>query len=158
MVKDLQRALSALLSLSFLVAAVGCGPPDYYKCSGVVTHDGRPVPFLQITFKPDILDSTRPPMAIADKDGKFEMKCGREIGVPPGTYTVLIEDPAAADGGKTSTEADYLYVVDRYSPQKSSLKYESDAHRADYELKLDTSEYTGPPVREQVIRNTTDIP
>ncbi|GIW98974.1 MAG: hypothetical protein KatS3mg111_2307 [Pirellulaceae bacterium] len=86
------------------------------------------------------------------------MKTGRHIGVPPGSYIVHIEDPAAADGGQTSTDPDYLYVVDRYSPLKSDLKYLADAHRTDFELKLDTREYTGPPVREEKIRNTTDIP
>ncbi len=116
------------------------------------------MPWVQITFQPEIADSVRPPIAIADENGRFEMTSGRNKGVPPGTYIVHIEDPAAADGGQTSTEPDYLYVIDRYSPYKSDLKYVADQHRTDYELKLDTKEYTGPEVRQDQVQNTTDDP
>lgn len=154
---NLRFSLAAGMILA-LASLVGCGPPDYYRVNGTVTKDGSPVPYLQITFQPIPLDRCRPPMTIANEEGFFEMKCGRNYGVPPGTYTVHIEDPAEADGGKTSTEPDYLYVVDRYSPVKSDLLYESDAHRTGWELKLDTSEYTGPKVNKDVIKNTTDDP
>ncbi len=156
MKKNLQRCAIPLIVVS-ISALVGCGPPDYYTCSGTVMHKGNPIPHVEITFEPEILDSTRPPHALADKDGKFEMKCGRERGVPPGKYKIIIQDPAKADGGKTSTEPDYLYVTDRYSPQKSDLTYEADQHRTNWELDLPEKEYTGPKVREQVIQNTTDL-
>lgn len=63
------------------------------------------------------------------------------MGVPPGSYTVIVEDPVAADGRRTSTSEDYLYVIDRYSPSKSDFKYVADQHRRDFELKLDTKDY-----------------
>lgn len=144
------------LLVTSLAFVVGCGTPDYYTTSGTVTKDGEAIPHVQITFSPDMIDSVRPPMTIADENGKFEMKTGREYGVPPGGYTVHIQDPAAADGLQTSTEENYLYVIDRYSPQKSDLKYTADAHRSDLELKLDTKEYTGPKVRDEKVQNTTD--
>jgi hypothetical protein len=146
-----------LLMLVSIAALVGCGPPDYYKCSGVVTHKGNPIPYLEITFEPEVLDSTRPPHALSNENGEFEMKCGRERGVPPGRYKVIVVDPAKADGGQTSTEPDYLYVTDRYSPLKSDLYYEADQHRTNWELELPEKEYTGPKVREEQIRNTTEI-
>lgn len=154
----MKRKATALgmLGLALLFTAVGCGPPDYYACSGTVTHDGKPIGSLQITLEPVILDSVRPPMCLAKPDGSFELKTGRERGVPPGTYKVIIEDPAAADGLQTSTEEDYLYVIDRYGPAKSDMTYEADQHRSDFELKLDTKEYTGPPVRQTEVQNTTD--
>ena len=144
-----------------LFSAAGCGPPDYYECAGVVTHDGEPVPWVMIEFVPDEIDTVRPPLAVADKEGKFVMKSGRKIGVPPGTYTVHILDPAADDGDQTIKEGEehyenYSYVVDRYSVMKSDLKYTADSHQSSFELKADTREYTGPEVPDEKIRNTTD--
>jgi hypothetical protein len=152
-----QRRVWGAVVASMLAMTVGCGPPDHYACRGVATHDGTPVGSLQITFEPVILDSTRPPMCLSKPDGTFEVKHGRELGIPPGSYKIFIEDPAAADGLQTSTEPAYLYVIDRYSPLKSDLTYEADQHRTDFELKLDTKEYTGPAVKDpNVIENTTD--
>ncbi|MEM7476220.1 MAG: hypothetical protein AAF483_14595 [Planctomycetota bacterium] len=151
---------SALLC-AILFSTLGCGPPDYYKCSGVVTKDGEPVPWVQIRFAPDEIDAVRPPIGIADINGQFEMKSARKIGVPPGSYTVHIFDPAADDGGQTIKPGDdhyenYSYVVDRYSPDKSDLKYTADSHQTSFELKLDTKEYTGPEIKAEVMENTTD--
>ena len=58
--------------LGMLALSVGCGKPDYYKCEGVVTLDGKPIPALQISFQPDIVDN-RPPIAITNEQGKFQM-------------------------------------------------------------------------------------
>lgn len=156
MKKDFTRYFPLLILVS-LATLVGCGPPSHYKTSGVVTHEGNPIPHLEITFEPENLDSTRPPIALSNENGEFEMKHGRERGVPPGTYRVTVVDPAEADGGQTSTEPDYLYVTDRYSPAKSDLMYEADQHRTDFELELPESEYTGPRIREQQIENTTEL-
>lgn len=152
----------ACLFGTLLCSFVGCGEPDFYTCSGIVTHDGKPVDGLEINFAPDLLDSVRPPIAMSKEGGKFEMKTARNRGVPPGTYTIHIMDPAAANGGDTSKQLEgdaavaYRYVVDRYSPQKSDLKYTADAHRSDFEIKLDTAEYSGPKVKEDKVQNTTD--
>jgi hypothetical protein len=151
--KKRNQMLLGLSLLGLLCLAVGCGQPDYYKCSGVVMHEGKPMAHLQITFAPENPESVRPPISMSDSNGRFEMSSGREFGVPPGTYIVHIEDPVAADGRKTSTEPDYLYVIDRYSPMKSDLKYEADRHRTNFELVLEKREYTGPPVRKTEMRN-----
>ncbi|GAB5401927.1 MAG: hypothetical protein Aurels2KO_01580 [Aureliella sp.] len=148
-----------LLCVSCLV---GCGPPDFYKLDGTITKDGRPLPHVQITFAPDAIDSTRPPFTISDENGNFEVTTGREYGLPPGGYTVHIEDPAAADGGTTPKKSDehyddYMYACERYSPQNSDLKYEADEHRAGFELKVDTKEYTKERVPLRGIENTTDV-
>lgn len=155
--KQMKSYTLGALCIALVATAVGCGEPDYYSCKGTVMHEGQPVPHVQITFAPDQIDSTRPPFALSDENGNFEMKCGRERGVPPGTYTIHIEDPAKADGGQTSTEEGYVFVTNRYSPAKSDLKYTADQHRSDYEMDLPKTEYTGPPVREKKMRNTTDI-
>ena len=150
--KPLLFPLTALCCL-----AIGCGPPDYYSCKGVVMHEGKPVPHVQITFSPVNPDATRPPVALSDENGKFEMKHGRNKGVPPGSYHVHIEDPAEADGGQTSDEPGYVFVTDRYNPIKSDLKYEADQHRSDFVLDLPKTEYTGPEIKTEEIENTTDI-
>jgi hypothetical protein len=133
--KSCKGQLSVGMLLGMLALSVGCGKPDFYKCDGVVTLDGKPIENLQITFQPDNPD-TRPPLAMTDAEGKFEMTTGREYGVKPGSYIINIEDPAAANGGKTSSEPDYVYVVGRYGPGKSDLKYEADSHRTGYQISL----------------------
>lgn len=117
------------------MCSIGCGTPDYYQCDGTVTLDGQPIANLQITFKPDNPDD-RPPIAMTDASGKFQMTTGRETGIKPGEYKVVIEDPGAADGRKTSTEPSYLYVVDRYSAKKTDLEYKADHHESNYKLDL----------------------
>jgi hypothetical protein len=136
-----------VVAFLLLAGAIGCEPPKYYKCEGVVMHDGEPVPYLQITFAPDIVDSVRMPIAISDVEGRFQMASGRHEGVPPGSYTVYVEDPGEPDGRRTSLEPSYLYVIDRYSPEKSDYKYVADRHRTDFILRLDTRE----PVEESEV-------
>lgn len=154
--KSFKGLLFSLGFLSMATMLVGCGEPDYYKCSGVVMKDGKPLEYVQITFMPDIIDSTRPPFALAKEGGEFTMRCGRESGVPPGEYTIHIEDPGEADGTRTSTDPDYLYVIDRYGPLKSDLKYVADQHRTNFQLELPEKEYTGPEYDQGEVENTTD--
>ncbi len=132
---------------------IGCEPPKFYDCEGVVTRDGKPIPQLQITFTPDIIDSVRMPLGLSDDQGRFEMFSGRNMGVPPGSYRVYVEDPGAADGRQTSDNPDYLYVINRYSPEKSDYKYVADRDQLDFELKLDTKDYVPP---EPDIAETTE--
>ncbi len=139
--------------ISLVCGSLGCAPPKFYDCEGVVTHEGRPVANLQITFTPDIIDSVRMPLGLTNSEGRFEMFSGRHMGVPPGGYSVYVEDPGAADGRQTSKEADYLYVIDRYSPDKSDLKYVADRDRIDFELKLDIKEYIAPVVEDPVVED-----
>ncbi len=151
-----------LILLGLVAVCVGCGPPDFYELKGTVTKDGVPIPHVLITLAPDNIDSTRPPLALSKADGSFVIRCGSESGVPPGEYTFHIEDPAEADGGTTPKKSDsfydaYIYVTERYSPDNSDLRYTADAHRTDYELKLDEKEYTKPKVEKRKTQNTTDV-
>ena len=139
-----------------LATLLGCGQPDFYQCEGVVTHEGKPIPGLQLDFMPENPDLGRPPYAITDESGRFELTTGRDNGLIPGKYSVSVQDPGAADGRKTSTAPEYLYVIDRYSSAKSDLKYEANKHEPNLELKLDKKDYTGPPVQKAApIKNTT---
>ncbi len=158
--RRLSASLKLCLVLSLLFWAVGCGPPDFYTLSGTVTSDGVPLPYIQITLEPGAIESTRPPMTLTDAEGKFEMKSGRNRGVPPGSYTVHIEDPAYANGGKTHKPSEpfyenYEYACLRYSSVNSDLRYEADAHRTEYQVKLDTTEPNEPLVPLDVEEDTT---
>jgi hypothetical protein len=120
-----------------LVFVAGCGSPDFCRVSGVATRNGQPMKFLQITFVPDDAELVRPPIAMTDKDGKFRLTTGSIVGVKKGAYSIHIDDPERVGGGKTSTEADYVHVINRYSAQNSDLKLDVSRHIDNYELKLD---------------------
>lgn len=132
------------LGVCLCLLTAGCGEPKFYKCEGVITHDGKPVPYLQVEFLPLIVDSVRTPISMTDVEGRFQMNTGRHEGVPPGKYTVHISDPVAPDGRQTSSDPGYLYVIDRYSPEKSDYIYTADQDRLDFEIKLDTKDWTPP--------------
>lgn len=142
------------LGLCFSLLSLGCGEPKFYKCEGVITHNGEPVPYLQVEFLPLIVDSVRTPISMTDVEGRFQMNTGRHEGVPPGKYTVHISDPVAADGRQTSSDPDYLYVIDRYSSEKSDYIYTADQDRLDFEIKLDTKEWN-PPASSSVTPATS---
>jgi hypothetical protein len=134
------KRLSKFALLISFATFVGCEKPAYYTCMGTITHDGRPVPDLQITFAPVMIDSVRSPMGLTDANGKFEMTTARFRGVPPGKFKVFVEDPRAADGSRTRIDDDYLYVTKRYCELNSDVIYVSDMHRENFELKLDTKD------------------
>lgn len=153
------RTISYAVVAAVLATSVGCGPPDFYSCSGTITHDGTPVPQVEIHFRPDNPDQ-RPPNTLTNDDGTFTMRTGREVGVPPGNYTIFVVDPIAADGGQTFKEGDdeykmYSYVIDRYSANKSDYKITIESHESNLEVKLDTSEYTGT-AKTETFDNSTD--
>lgn len=129
--------LSRCCGLCLLLVLVGCGEAGYHQVEGTVTRGGQPFGLLQITFDPDDPELGRPPIAVVGKDGKFKMTSGTIIGVKQGSYTVHIDDPERVGGGRTSTEPDYLHVIDRYSAAKSDLKINVDRNMKNYELKLD---------------------
>lgn len=115
----------------------GCGEPDFYRVSGVATRNGEPMQFLQITFVPDNAELVRPPIAMTDKEGKFKLMTGSIAGTKKGSFSIHIDDPERVGGGKTSTDAEYVHVINRYSSEKSDLKIEVNRHLDDYQLKLD---------------------
>lgn len=141
------RSSVALCGALAILCVAGCGQPRYYNCAGQVTRDGRPIPYLEIKFMPDD-PAGRTPNTSSDENGNFVMRVGRDIGVEPGTYKICVVDPLFEAGGQTPAESDewyedYMYVIDRYSPAKSDIKYSADQHITDFQLKLDTSEYAG---------------
>jgi len=121
------------------VVAVGCGPsgPQLYQVKGRVTHNGKPVKYIYLTFIPDDETTKAISTSSSDENGNFEMKIGSTPGVYPGEVTIAAHDPLIAIGSKTSTEPDYLEVCKKYAPGKSALKMKIEKNETNLELKLD---------------------
>jgi hypothetical protein len=85
---------AACLTIALMV---GCGgsPFELVPVSGVVTLDGKPVPYTQVTFQPRSTDDPTQagPSSVAscDDTGRFELKTIKgEDGAVVGTHTVRI--------------------------------------------------------------------
>ena len=122
------------------VAFIGCSnsSPGMHAFVGTLTHQGQPIPEMMVCLQPLDADVNPASSCITDDEGKFELKVGNAKGVKPGEYIVFVLDPAAAMGGKTSTEPAYLAVLEKYGdPEKSSIRMTINEAKHDYELKLD---------------------
>ena len=128
----------ALISLAF-ATVLGCGDsgPKLYSLKGVVTHNGKPVANLYLTFLPTDPAAQAPASSSTDASGRFELKVGAKGGVYPGKYIVTCSDPAAMMGGKSSDDPDYAVVVKKYAQGKSTYTMEVDKNNSNLELKLD---------------------
>lgn len=89
-------------ALLFL-ATVGCGGPYNANVDGVVTLDGQPVPRGTVSFIPAGDGSTA--YGRIDSSGNYELRTGREEGLPAGEYMVTVvanelpPESQTADGG-----------------------------------------------------------
>ncbi len=116
----------------------GCGEsgPKLYKIKGKLTYNGKPVPYVLLTFTPDDEKTKAPATSGTDKDGRFEMKIGSEPGVFPGMHKITCMDPQSIMGGKSSTEPDYIAVITKYAPGKSSMTINIEKNESNLELDL----------------------
>lgn len=129
-----------LLVVPMAMLLTGCGGNDsgLYRVEGRLTHDGEPIPEMNIIFVPEDTGIHPESYATTDAQGQFEMKVVSTPGVAPGKHTVYVQDPAAVQGGRTSTEPGYLAVLKKYGSEESSpyeITVEEDLY--DLELKLD---------------------
>jgi hypothetical protein len=119
-------------------AVAGCGDsgPQMYAFSGVATRNGKPLPKLCIMLHPD--DRDRNPMSVAttDGEGRFTMTVGSKQGVFPGGYKVVVSDPSALQGGRSTEDPDYRAALEAYGAQ-SPLHITIDKDDDEFELKLD---------------------
>lgn len=124
---------------SFLFLSVGCGraADGLHSFKGTVTHNGKPIQGLLITFTPDDLNTKSAAMGATDENGKFELKVGSLNGVYPGNHKVSCQDPRSLMGGKTSTEKEYVACITKYSSKNSKLTVDVTKDEDNYELKLD---------------------
>jgi len=126
--------------MAFLILANGgCDSgPKMHDVEGTLTHDGTPIPEITVIFHPVDQNANPQASAITDENGRFVMQVGRTMGVRPGEYIVYVQDPAALQGGQTSTEEAYLGVLEKYPSQEvSTHKIQVDADMKNLDLKLD---------------------
>ena len=105
---------------------------------GTLTHNGESVSDMLICFEPIDRDQNPASEAITDQYGRFELRVGKTRGVMSGEYIVYVQDPASIQGGQTSTDPNYLKVLEKYgSPELSGKRIMVDSAKTRYELKLD---------------------
>jgi hypothetical protein len=135
------KPMNFLLCVSVVAIALitGCGQSNPELCivEGKVTHNGRPVPKLYLVFRPANLMKAAESCALTDENGRFEMMIGSTPGVFRGPNTVTADDPHAADGRTVSDDPEYLEVITKYSPEKSTYKVDVRKNMYSLEIKFD---------------------
>ncbi|WDI42145.1 carboxypeptidase-like regulatory domain-containing protein [Bremerella sp. P1] len=132
------KYLLVIVPMAFAFTACGGNSSGLYEVKGRLTHDGQPIPEMMIYFIPEDTGNNPESYATTDAEGRFEMKVVNTPGVAPGKHTVYVQDPAAVQGGQTSTDAGYLAVLEKYGAEETSpytITVEEDL--PDLELKLD---------------------
>lgn len=94
----------ALSCLSISLTAIGCSrQPSVVEVSGVLTYQGKPVPNMLITFKPE---TGRPSWGQTDGEGKFTLNYSKTIpkGALLSKHTVWLTRGAGLPSQETSPE------------------------------------------------------
>jgi major membrane immunogen (membrane-anchored lipoprotein) len=131
----IKQAFVPMIVLTLLLT--GCGGEDLRQIRGTVTHNGKPVANLYLTFVPTDPKTQPASSSSTDANGKFELKIGSTGGVVPGKYTVTASDPAAMMGGKSSDDPDYAVVCKKYAQGTSTYIMDVQKSNTNLELKLD---------------------
>jgi hypothetical protein len=129
--------LSAAVVCVWILGVTGCGEsgPKLHKIKGTATHNGKPLAKLYVSFVPDDQMTKATATAVTDEKGKFELKLGSTPGCYPGQHTIVVADPLAAVGGKSSDDPDYIAVTKKYG-YKSELKINIEKDEPDFKLEL----------------------
>jgi hypothetical protein len=142
---ELRHWCLAALGALACVVATGCGGMYDSTVSGVVTLDGTPVHRGTVSFHP----VAPGPAAYAriEDDGSYEVRTGREEGLPPGDYqvTVISSEPPTisqtATGGPPPAGKPITPLWYR-TKDTSGLKFTVASGHNDINLELST---TPPP-------------
>jgi len=137
------RAAGALVG-ALALAVAGCDDgPKVVKVSGTVTHQGKPVPNLALTFTPA---AGRPSWGVTDEEGKYNLQytTTRE-GAEVGTHKVTVEfapanpqEEADLASGKKRLSADRQVIMRKYGKGgQSALEVEVSRSGGPIDIKLD---------------------
>jgi hypothetical protein len=156
MIRNYQRSF-ALLTLALLGAVLsGCGkdkPPPLTTVEGTVTVNGKPLPFAQVEFQPDLpkFKGAMNSYATTDEKGHYTLTCGykQQAGATVGQHRVLIseqpvpEEYRSLDGETREKYTRYIEKLDNrpipsiYSGATTTpLKVDVAAGKSTYDLTL----------------------
>ena len=124
----------AIAVLSLTVTGCSKGGPEIVPVSGVVTRNGKPVPFVTVYFQPT---TGRPSLGNCDAEGRFKLGYTREQdGAKVDTHTVYVVHFGEAAGGPPP--ADFKQIYAKYgTPELSPLKIEIKKPVSNLEVKLE---------------------
>lgn len=100
------------VAVATLVTLAGCsgkGPGDFAHVSGTVTHNGSPVEGAKVTFvNTTEVDGVREQFSTeTDSNGKYLIAgVGKNPGIPPGRYKVVITKLVLKSGFKAPEDFD----------------------------------------------------
>jgi hypothetical protein len=125
-----------LIALPVAALACGCGPsgPEVVKVSGVVTHNGKPIPNVEVFFMPT---HGRNSVGMADDQGRFNLGYTADTeGALVGEHTVFVvyHSPTIEQG---PVPVDLRPILSKYGSEKSPYKVNITKAVTDLQIKLD---------------------
>ena len=134
-------AFGSLVCLHVLIVA-GCGSSDgLVPVSGVITHDGQPVPALYVKFESAGGDSA---WATTDQQGRYELRStAGKVGVKRGAYRVWVEYRLDDPGASTDDTAQKMLELQQtFGRDSSTLQLEVPGATSDLNISLDAQNQT----------------
>jgi len=133
-----------VLALAALVTLAGCGSdaPPIGLVSGTVTHNGKPVPNLTVSFMPE---NGRPSWGMTNSEGYYSLHWDEDHdGAEVGTHKVsvaYIPGSQAEEVGRSkvapATPEDRKEVLKKYGIETSPLTQQVKPGKQTIDLKLD---------------------
>lgn len=122
-----------VISLVGLTCFSGCGQSlEFGKVTGTVTHKGKPVEQILVTFYPDAnskgaVTKGKSSYAITDKDGKYVLEYAgppKQTGAVVGTHRITVKDVAPEERDKGVRKQKLPYAVGLESPDSTTLRFD----------------------------------
>ena len=147
MLRHRSRLRIVLLGAIAALSTGGCGGqgPKLYSVSGTLTHNGKPLPNMGVTFLP--VDGARPSLGMTDANGRFTLQYTADRqGARGGEHVVAVsylplapDELAAYGAGKRDfLPADIKAVLEKYGNQDTSpCRVTITSNVANLEVKLD---------------------
>src|SRR5262249_46350168 len=107
----MKRSMALFVAAALLGAAAGCGntPPRIVEAEGVLTLDGRPLPFATVEFIPELkgFGAEYNSAAEADENGRLALVRAykRQPGAAVATHRVVVTDTTPRDVRGTDADS-----------------------------------------------------
>lgn len=138
---------AAISAAAIVVAAItGCGGAFDATVSGVVTLDDKPVPRGTVSYTP--VQGGPAAYAPIEEDGSYEMRTGRERGLPIGEYQVTVtanEPPPVLQTAQGGPPPEGKPITPPWYQLKDSsgLRYNVESGSNEIDLKLTSTPPAG---------------